>query len=246
MKFLRKLLLKIVGLKAYYIIISRAYTSLTASGFLKKKYPELFYLQRIIKPGFVCIDIGANMGYYTTFLSRLAGAEGKVYSVEPVPMFIDILRLNAKSTGVKNIEILPYAVGEKNTVVKMGTPVVDGLIHHGMTKVASLSDEKYAQEYSVEMKVPDELFANLARLDFIKCDIEGYEYYVFSNMMKVINRFKPVIQTELNNMEGRRKVVDLLAQSGYSVFGLSNNSLVALTSTLVDNHSSDFYFLHKQ
>ena len=55
--------MKLVGLKAYYIIISRIYTSLTANGFLKKKYPELFYLEKIIKPGFVCIDIGANMGY---------------------------------------------------------------------------------------------------------------------------------------------------------------------------------------
>jgi FkbM family methyltransferase len=244
MKLFRKLLLKLVGLKAYYIIISRIYTSLTANGFLKKKYPELFFLHKIIKPGFVCIDIGANMGYYSTFLSRLAGSEGKVYSVEPVPMFVDLLRLNLKSTGIKNVEVLPNALGEKDTVVKMGTPVVDGLIHHGMTKVASLSNEKYAQEYSVEMKVPDELFANLSRLDFIKCDIEGYEYYVFSNMMKTINKFKPLIQTELNDSEGRKKVTDLLALSGYKVFSLVNNKLTPLSD--INNHQSDFYFLHKQ
>src|ERR1043165_8882429 len=107
MKLVRKLLLRLVGLKAYYIIISRIYTSLTASGFLKKKYPELFFLQKIIKPGFVCIDIGANMGYYSTFLSRLAGESGKVYSVEPVPMFVDILKLNLKAIGIRNVEVMP-------------------------------------------------------------------------------------------------------------------------------------------
>jgi FkbM family methyltransferase len=246
MKLFRKLLLKLLGLKAYYIIISRIYTSLTVSGFLKKKYPELFFLEKIIKPGFVCIDIGANMGYYSTFLSRLAGGNGMVYSVEPVPMFTDILKLNLKATGVNNVKVLPYALGEKNSVVKMGTPVVDGLIHHGMTKVASLSDEKYAQQYEVEMKVPDELFSNLQRLDFIKCDIEGYEHFVFSNMMKTINRFYPLIQTELNDAEGRLKVVALLSTSGYSAHRLMNNKLVPLSETEINKHPSDFYFIHKQ
>jgi FkbM family methyltransferase len=244
MKLFRKLLLRLVGLKAYYIIISRVYTSLTASGFLKNKYPELFHLKKLIKPGFVCIDIGANMGYYSTFLSRLARSSGKVYSVEPIPMFVDILKLNLRATGMSNVEVMPYALGEKNTTVKMGTPVVDGLVHHGMTKVASSSGEKYAQEYEVEMKVPDELFANLGRLDFVKCDIEGYEHYVFSNMMKTINKFKPVIQTELNNMDGRKNVVELLAQSGYSVYSLSSGQLSPLAD--INNHHSDFYFLHKQ
>jgi FkbM family methyltransferase len=244
MKLFRKLLLKLVGLKAYYIIISRVYTSLTANGFLKKKYPELFYLKRLVKPGFVCIDIGANMGYYSTFLSRLAGSEGKVYSIEPVPMFVDILRLNLRATGVRNIEVMPYALGERNTTVKMGTPVVDGLIHHGMTKVASLSGEVYAQEYAVEMKVPDELFDNLSRLDFIKCDIEGYEYHVFSNMTKTINKFKPVIQTELNDAEGRKNVVALLTQSGYGAYALNEDKLLPLSN--IDQHNSDFYFLPKQ
>src|SRR5437773_815579 len=98
MTFLRKFLLALLGKKGYYIIISRIYISLTSSGFLKKKYPELFYLNKIIKPGFVCIDIGANMGYYSTFMSRLAGKDGKVFSVEPVPLFADILKLNLHST----------------------------------------------------------------------------------------------------------------------------------------------------
>jgi FkbM family methyltransferase len=246
MKLFRKLLLKLLGLKAYYIIISRIYTSFTANGFLKKKYPELFYLEKIIKPGFVCIDIGANMGYYSTFLSRLTGSNGMVYSVEPVPLFTDILKLNLKSTGVNNVKVLPYALGEKNSVVKMGTPVVDGLIHHGMTKIASLSDEKYVQQYDVEMKVPDELFSNLQRLDFLKCDIEGYEYFVFSNMMKTINRFFPLIQTELNDADGRQKVVELLGASGYSPHQLVNGNLVPLTFPEIDKHTSDFYFIHKQ
>ena len=245
MKFFRKLILKLVGLKAYYIIISRIYTSLTASGFLKKKYPELFYLQKIIKPGFVCIDIGANLGYYSTFLSRLAGAEGKVYSVEPIPMFVDLLRLNLRATGIRNVEVMPYALGEKNMVVNMGTPVVDGLIHHGMTKVASLSDEKYAQQYEVEMKVPDELFANLQRLDFVKCDVEGYEHFVFTNMIKTINRFHPLIQTELNGTDGRQKVVSLLTASGYKAHRLSDEKLIPLSASEIISNISDFYFIHQ-
>jgi len=216
---------------------------LVGSGMMQKKYPELFFLKKIIRPGFTCLDIGANLGYYSTFLSRLVGAAGKVMAVEPVPLFQEIWKENVKASGLANLTMWPYALGGQNTRIQMGTPERNGLLHHGMTKIMSSAQDNYARTYEVEMKIPDELFMNLNRLDFVKCDVEGYEYEVFRNMQETLRKFKPLIQTELNGTENRQQVKDLLTAIGYETYILSpNQTLLPCNNVLLKDHGGDFYF----
>ncbi len=223
LKTIRKFLVNSLGFKRYIRLVSRIYISLVGAGLMQKKYPELFFLKKIIQPGFTCIDIGANLGYYSVFLSRLVGTEGKVLAVEPVSTFRKIWKKNVKASGVANLTMWPYALGGENKMVQMGTPERDGLLHHGMTKIVSSAQDSYARTYEVEMKIPDELFINLNRLDFIKCDVEGYETEVFRNMQETLKKFGPVIQTELNGDENRSQVVQLLSEIGYRLYILSPN-----------------------
>lgn len=225
-------------------MVSRMYIIMIGSGRGRDKYPELFFLRKIIRPGSTCIDIGANLGYYSTFLSRLAGPEGKVLAVEPVPLFGRIWKDNVRASGVDNLTLLPFALGGENTTIEMGTPVRDGLVHHGMTKIASSAQEQYAQKYQVEMRVPDELFADLDRLDFIKCDVEGYEHQVFAHLQETIKKFKPLIQTELNGTDNRKAVIEILTGLGYGVYTLSPNQTLTPCSPfeVYQYQGGDFYF----
>lgn len=243
MKELRKFLVRTLGFKNYIRLVSRLYLLMVRAGLLQKKYPELFFLKKIIRPGFTCIDIGANLGYYSTLLSRLVGPQGKVLAVEPVPMFQEIWKQNVKLSGVSNLTMWPYALGGQNTRIKMGTPERDGLLHHGMTKIMSSAQDNYARTYQVEMKIPDELFINLNRLDFVKCDVEGYEYEVFRHMQETLRKFKPLIQTELNGAENRQQVAALLTGIGYAAYRLSpHQTLLPCNAVQLLAHQGDFYF----
>ncbi|MBA9077546.1 FkbM family methyltransferase [Rufibacter quisquiliarum] len=244
MKVLRKLLVKALGFEGYLRLVSRMYLIMVGAGRGREKYPELFFLRRIIRPGFTCLDIGANLGYYSTFLSKLSGPTGKVLAVEPVPLFGRIWAENVRASGVDNLTLLPYALGGENTTIEMGTPLRNGLLHHGMTKIASSAQEEYAQTYQVEMRVPDELFAELERLDFIKCDVEGYEYQVFTHLQETIKKHRPLIQTELNGSENRRQVVEILTALGYGVYTLSpKQTLSPCAPYELDSYQGgDFYF----
>ncbi|QDA59766.1 FkbM family methyltransferase [Hymenobacter jejuensis] len=245
MKELRKLLVRALGFERYIRLVSRVYLRLVGAGWGKEKYPELFFLQNIVNQGFTCIDIGANLGYYSVALSKLVGPQGKVLAVEPIPLFQQIWRDNVRLSGYDNLTLLPYALGGQNTTVQMGTPERDGLLHHGMTKVAaSNTAEKYARTYDVPMRQPDELFTDLTRLDFVKCDVEGFEYEVFRHMQGTLRRFRPLIQTELNGLENRQAVVALLDSLGYKPFQLSARlELVPCTATeLASPATADFYF----
>ncbi|NOZ47511.1 MAG: FkbM family methyltransferase [Chlorobi bacterium] len=243
MKSLRKIIYTIFGLKGYLKLVSKIYLFFVHNGFLKKKYPELFYLKKIIKPGFYCIDIGANLGYYSTFLAKLVKNNGKVFAVEPVPLFAEIWEKNIHKYGLNNCELLNFALGSENKSVQMGMPEVNGIIHHGMTKIASSDDNKFAKYFDVEMKIPDELFYNLPKVDFIKCDVEGYESEVFKNLAKTIEKFKPVVQSELSGLENRTKVIQFFKGQNYQVKILQNDTLIEATNNIIANSSNDFYFL---
>jgi len=42
-------------------------------------------VKTLVAPGDSVVDIGANIGVYTKYLSDLLGNQGRVYSIEPVP-----------------------------------------------------------------------------------------------------------------------------------------------------------------
>lgn len=219
------------------------YLCMVRRGFLKKQYPELFYLRELVKKGDYCIDIGANLGYYSTFLSDIVGNEGKICAVEPIPLFGEIWKRNVKRSKINNLELFPFALGKEEQIVKMGIPEKNGVLHHGMTKIASTADDNYIQYFDVQMKNPDIIFGDLPRLNFIKCDVEGYEHVVFSNMQEVIKKHKPIIQSELGGNENRRTVIDILKNLGYSVHLLKDNKLISVGENEISSAAQDFYFL---
>jgi FkbM family methyltransferase len=103
--------------------------------------------------------------------------------------------------GKPNITLLPFALGEENDKkVTLGIPTEFqklGYLRHGTTTL--LQDSNSADgTYSFEatMKKGSELFANLPKIDYIKCDIEGYETIVFAEMKATIEKYQPIVQLE--------------------------------------------------
>lgn len=238
---IRSILLSILGLKNYLRFISALYICGVSRNMWKSKYPELFYLDSILKRGDACIDIGANLGYYSTRMARNVGNEGKVYAVEPIPLFCEIWQKNMRSYN--NAELMQFALGEKNDTVQMGIPIKDGRLHHGMTKITSLAQENYSSTFDVPMRNPDELFANIEKLDFVKCDVEGYEFQIFKNFTKTIERFKPLVQSELSGEENRKNVIALFEELGYKLHILRNGELQNISLDQALQVEQDFYFV---
>jgi len=246
MKTVRKIIYSILGLQAYLRLISKVYICMIRMGMLKSKYPELFFLKKIIKKGDACLDIGANLGYYSHFLCKYAGVEGKVYAVEPIPGFRAVLMKNIPSKYRNHYVLFPCALGNEEKKIQMGLPIVGGVIHHGMTHVLDKQEEKaIVKTFEVEMKVPDQLFNDIQKLDFVKCDVEGFEYYVFSNMQETFKKHKPLIQCELGG-EHKKETLDLMKSLGYMAYALKNDQLKLLSDSEVLQYSNDVYFLHKE
>lgn len=244
LKLIKSLLLRITGLENYLSFISLIYIRLILSGFFKKKYPELHFIKSIVKPGDFCIDIGANLGYYSIVLGKTTGNKGKVWAIEPVKIFADVLKKNIKRFNTSGIvEVLPYALGSENKSVKMATPVIEGVFRHGLTKVLDNEKTDIHHTYEVEMKNPGNLFSNAEKIDFIKCDVEGYETKIFPHLLKLIRKHQPLIQIEISSPENREEIFNLMNSIGYSPRILSGMQLYEMNYDNYLNHNGgDFYF----
>lgn len=243
MNYIKRILFKSLGTKAYLRLISRVYLNLISMGFMKKQHPEIHFLKKIIKKNYVCIDIGANLGYYSYFLSILAGPNGKLYAVEPVELFAEIWEKNLKKSKYDNFQIFRFALGEENKKIKMVIPVFNGVLHHGMTRIKEDDAGNIALEAIVEMKKPDTIFSELSSIDFIKIDVEGYEHVIIKNMQDIIKQHLPVIQAELSGEENRESVIKTLSGLNYEAYILSDNKLVKAGNHEINIHPRDFYFL---
>lgn len=242
MNLIRKVLFTILSIEAYLKFISKIYVKLILKGRLQNEYPEIHFLKSFIKNGNVCIDIGANLGYYSSMISKLVGSQGHVYAIEPIPLFGDIWKQNVKQSKIENLTLFPFALGKEESVVQMGIPEKNGVLHHGMTKITSTASENYVKLFDVEMKNPDVLFNDINKIDFIKCDVEGYEHVVFSNMVDTIKKHKPFIQSELSGLENRKAVIELLESLNYKTYFLYNGELKPASENDRLTLEQDFYF----
>jgi FkbM family methyltransferase len=126
------------------------------------------FMASALKPGMVVADIGANIGYYTLLMSRAVGPEGHVFAVEPSPeiraRLEDALALNK----VTNVTVIPYGISDRSerrafhlSEANLGASKFGGEVAEGGIELRRIADV-----------ITSEM---LARLAFIKVDVEGME-----------------------------------------------------------------------
>ncbi|MCC7302165.1 MAG: FkbM family methyltransferase [Bacteroidia bacterium] len=235
----------LLGPARYLRVVSKTFFFLLKHGWLKGQ-PAFFnhYLvDHLVSEGDHVIDIGANLGYYTVLFSDRVGSSGKVWAVEPVALFREVLLRNV---GFRtNVEILPFALGEESgREIEMGIPSGHRNFRHGLTHVLK-EGEKDGQTmvFKATMKHPMDLFGSLQRLDFIKCDVEGYEEHIIPLLTDVLRKFHPVVQLETSGTN-RTKMIGFFQELGYRVFGSKQDCLHPLMQGEATHYEGDLIFMH--
>ena len=186
----------------------------------------VYHLPQLVRAGDTAVDIGANLGYYARTLSRLTGPAGRVYAVEPVPPILAVLRRNLRRC--RNVEILPYALGTENKPITMANDSAreTGYFGTGQNFVMEAGAEADV-EFTAEMRRGSELFGHLTRIDFIKCDVEGYEVVIMEEMRPLLERFRPTVLIETGG-ENRDRIVALFTDLGYDAYTLHRGQEIPL------------------
>jgi FkbM family methyltransferase len=162
--------------------------------FREQYEPELAYLEKVLSPGKIFIDVGANFGVYTLVASKLVGAAGKVISLEPTAQSFAILGQNISlnhSTNVRAFQVALTQARGKAWLYHGWDPVGNSL---GMDPLCGDEGEEVQTE-SLDNLLEEN---GINRVDVIKVDVEGAEELVLRGATKTITANSPVVIFEFN------------------------------------------------
>jgi FkbM family methyltransferase len=159
--------------------------------FEKKYYErrETAYFSTIVSEGMTVIDVGANLGYYTTLISKLVGPTGKVFAFEPDQRNLSLLRKNVTLNNCRNVGIFAKALGAnkgKSLLYQSANNLGDHHLYETQVNRSSVS---------VDVDTLDNLLFEdrIALANVVKMDVQGYEYYVALGMSEMMKRAKEMV-----------------------------------------------------
>ncbi len=136
----------------------------------------------IIKRNDTVLDIGANIGYYALLESRLVGKTGQIYAVEPVRSTFKMLEKNVRLNNLANVSTYQLAFGDRNADAEIFVSDHSNLC--AIRKDAVGGEVLGVQD--VTMRTVDEFVKDKKAPNFIRMDVEGYEYEIIKGMPQTL------------------------------------------------------------
>lgn len=200
---------------------------------------EIRALCELVQPGDTALDIGANIGLHTLYLSRAVGPTGAVHAFEPDPENLALLRRNVERNGCTNVVIHPYGLSSESGVQTL-------YVCKGNKGYQSLARMEWStSEIAIELRRGSDVLRGV-HPTVMKLDVEGAEPKVLAGFddwpPAIVFEFVPA---QLRSM-GEDPIVFLqtLVDRGYSLELLTAEGREATTPTtmtaLADASGADY------
>ena len=188
----------------------RLYHRIRCYKYAKYRSPELSLISNLVKNNQNSIDIGANLGLFTFFMSR---ASKHVFAFEPNPYPLE----NLKGLVDSNVTVLPIALGNNDGPVEIKIP------HHRKgwsSNGASLALKEIndGKIINIQCRKLDSL--NIENIGLIKIDVEGFEIEVIRGAKDTILKNKPImiIENEIVHTKDTNELFTTMNEFGYDKY----------------------------
>jgi FkbM family methyltransferase len=172
---------------------------------------EVKIFQQLVRPGTVVLDIGANIGAHTLYLSAAVGPRGRVIAYEPQRVIHQMLCANLALNSITNVQALHAGAGRERGITR--APVLDYSTHNNFGRVSLGAD---GASEPVDVIPVDAL--GLERCHFMKIDVEGMEGEVLAGASSTIARFRPQLYVENDRREKSAALIEQLFSLNYELF----------------------------
>jgi len=245
---LRKIIVSIIGRQNYIdhvIFISQLYRSFLP---FRNRAKNIIKKYMIPNDG-VVFDVGANIGRFSCLAASLVGKSGLVHSFEPVNISFRVLKRTVSLRMHHNVILNNGALSDKNGSAEISIPLIEGwkpklpVAHMGQDSRMTLKQNITIQrldDYCQEK--------NIDRIDFIKCDTEGHEYFVFSGSLEYLSKYKPSVLCEIYQKYCKRQnvepsqVFEIFYSMGYKAYIPTKEGTLIFAEGY--QKPADYFFIH--
>lgn len=207
---------------------------------------ETNFIRRMAKKDWICFDIGANVGYYSLLFASLC-KKGETHSFEPLPLCYHLLSASISLNNFDNVRLNNFALSNYSGVSKFTVSKKcesSSFVHTEMSPLENIIQVK-------TMRLDDYIRENdIARIDFVKLDVEGAEKLVLEGSLETISRkeLQPkILLVELYDPNfihyntSIDEIVKFLNSYGYEAFIILKQQLVPFTTKHYNNYYNVFF-----
>lgn len=154
-----------------------------------EKFGVTFLRSRELR-GRTAVDIGANQGIFSYWMSRCVGPEGRVVAFEPQPELAAHLQELRRGFGLNRLEIVEAGLSSAAGELTLHRPKD---FWGGAGFQESTVDDGTCDLIRVQVTKLDDHFAGHADrpIAFIKCNVEGHELQVFQGGQRILTQDRP-------------------------------------------------------
>ena len=182
---------------------------------------------KLLRPGWTVVDIGANQGLYSLLFSSLVGPQGRVFAFEPDPRLYDVLTENCRRNNAANVHCRNFAIGtgtEAKTLYR-------SRVNSGDNRLAVSGRPDWFDEVAINTAPLDSFMGDLA-VNFIKIDVQGWEFEVVKGMTGVLqNNPALTVYFEFWPFGLRRAgsepvgLLEMFRQKGFALFEVNGTAI---------------------
>ena len=163
---------------------------LIRSGDFRPDEPEVVEVTKYARRGDWVVDVGANAGRYTCYMSTCVGEGGRVLAFEPIMESFSLLTENVHTCGATNVSLYNVALSSQSAVVHMSVP------EDPRTRLSNYYEAHIAAAGIPVLCLTLDCFALPHAVRLIKIDAEGHDLQVLQGALQTIQRDRPVIIVE--------------------------------------------------
>lgn len=170
----------------------------------KKQRDALFEYMEERRPIEYILDVGAHVGLWSRPMMHRANTK-YIWAFEPNQLVRECYVLNMG--GFENYSIYPFALGDKNRKGYLNVETDNS----GNTNIHPTKNG------DTEIRTLDSF--NFEHIDYIKVDVEGFEYNFLKGAVDTLNRCRPFVHLEMkskNMRNSKEEFTRFMKNIGYS------------------------------
>jgi FkbM family methyltransferase len=173
-------------------------------------------LKHELEEGMICLEIGANIGYYAILERRITGLGG-VIAIEPSPLNSSYLKRNLALNGFSDVPVFTLAISDVDGQVDFVAVEQSNWSHVAQEGESGSQTIKVAAR-----KLSTFLRENrIDRFDLMRMDVEGHELAIYNSGRDAIKMIRPNLLMEVHrSLLGANDTINLLREmeeDGYEV-----------------------------